>query len=232
MVTPTWSVLLDSEYADLQVPDINIQGWMTCKCYSAYIMVQHMCVRKSWIRIRIMVKIKVCRPVFADSPYFNEEQNPYRIGIRVKSWIRIRIRVKGGTDPYRREKSDPDPHQSEKMDPDPDPHQRDADRNTGNLHRKFDSERLKMKQYSRYCICVQSFEHKCRKLGYLLSILSLEAVNSSLNNQTELKAPSPPNFVHEFPASWWEKWESRTMERRVRMSSFFNKICQKTYCTQ
>jgi hypothetical protein len=41
---PTWSVLLDSEYADFEVFDINIQGWTTCKCYSAYIQLQLMCV--------------------------------------------------------------------------------------------------------------------------------------------------------------------------------------------
>ncbi len=40
VVTPTWSVLLDSEYANLPVPVINIQGWTTCKSYSAYILVQ------------------------------------------------------------------------------------------------------------------------------------------------------------------------------------------------
>ncbi len=44
MVTPKRSVLLESEYADLQVPDDNIQGWTTCKCYLAYILVQLMCV--------------------------------------------------------------------------------------------------------------------------------------------------------------------------------------------
>ncbi len=36
-------VLLDSKYANLQVPDVNIQGWTTWKCYySAYILVQLM----------------------------------------------------------------------------------------------------------------------------------------------------------------------------------------------
>ncbi len=29
---------------DLQVPDVNIHGCTTCKCYSAYILVQLMCV--------------------------------------------------------------------------------------------------------------------------------------------------------------------------------------------
>ena len=41
---PMWSVLLDSKYADLQVPDVNIQGWTTWKYYSAYILMQLMCV--------------------------------------------------------------------------------------------------------------------------------------------------------------------------------------------
>ncbi len=40
MVTLMWSVLFDCEYSDLQVADINIQGWTTCKSYSAYILVQ------------------------------------------------------------------------------------------------------------------------------------------------------------------------------------------------
>jgi hypothetical protein len=47
IVTPTWSVLFDSECTDLQV----LMSWqladaslMPCKCYSAYILVQFMCV--------------------------------------------------------------------------------------------------------------------------------------------------------------------------------------------
>ncbi len=30
---------IDSEYEDLQVPDVNIKDWTVCKCYSAYILV-------------------------------------------------------------------------------------------------------------------------------------------------------------------------------------------------
>ncbi len=47
VVTPTWSVLFDSQHADLQV----LMSWqlavallMPCKCYSAYILMQFMCV--------------------------------------------------------------------------------------------------------------------------------------------------------------------------------------------
>ncbi len=39
VVTPTWSFLLDSEYGDFQEPDVNIQDWITFKCYFAYILV-------------------------------------------------------------------------------------------------------------------------------------------------------------------------------------------------
>ncbi len=35
VVTQTWSVLLDSEFTDLQVSDVNIQGSTTCKCKAA-----------------------------------------------------------------------------------------------------------------------------------------------------------------------------------------------------
>ncbi len=42
---PDWSVLPDIEHMDLQVPDVDIQGRMTCKCYIAYILVQFMCVQ-------------------------------------------------------------------------------------------------------------------------------------------------------------------------------------------
>jgi hypothetical protein len=45
IVTLTWSVLFDSEYADLQ-------GWTTRKCYSAYILVQLICFHVcSWNHI-------------------------------------------------------------------------------------------------------------------------------------------------------------------------------------
>ncbi len=46
-----WSVLPDSEYTDLQVPDVNVQGWTTCKCYSAYILVQLMCVHVLYVHV-------------------------------------------------------------------------------------------------------------------------------------------------------------------------------------
>jgi hypothetical protein len=40
----TWSVLPDIEHLVLQVSDVNIQGWAIGMCYSAYILVQLMCV--------------------------------------------------------------------------------------------------------------------------------------------------------------------------------------------
>ncbi len=51
MVTPTWSVLFDSKYADLQVTDVLAAGrclLMPCKCFSTYILVRFMCVHHSW----------------------------------------------------------------------------------------------------------------------------------------------------------------------------------------
>jgi hypothetical protein len=44
IVVTQLELLLNSECADLQVPDVNIQGLMTCKCYLAYILMQLMCV--------------------------------------------------------------------------------------------------------------------------------------------------------------------------------------------
>ncbi len=42
---PDVILLFVREYADLQVPDVNIQGGRTYKCYSDNILVQLMCVQ-------------------------------------------------------------------------------------------------------------------------------------------------------------------------------------------
>jgi hypothetical protein len=41
---PDWSVLPDIEHMDLQASDVDIRGQTTCKCFSAYILVQFICV--------------------------------------------------------------------------------------------------------------------------------------------------------------------------------------------
>jgi hypothetical protein len=38
---------------------------------------------------------RVCRPAVANSPNFDEEQDPDRIRIKAKNWIRLRISIKG-----------------------------------------------------------------------------------------------------------------------------------------